>query len=77
MTLIDLHLLSAPTSNGDAGSKYSLSRALLKLFPACQPSRGIPPKLVTLAVSTLRGLDLSAPLREFMAIARGREGAAS
>jgi hypothetical protein len=77
MTLMDLHLRFACTSNVDANSEFKLSRALLKLFPACQPSRGSPPSPVTRAVSKLRGLNLSAPLREFLAIARGREGATS
>jgi hypothetical protein len=77
MTLMDLYLLAAPASNGDADPKYTLSRALLKLFPTCRTSRGSPPTSVTPVVSRLRGFSLPAPLREVLAIARGREGATS
>jgi hypothetical protein len=74
MTLMDLHM-AAPTSNVDAAADYSLSRALEKPFAACKPSRGSRPTPVALAVNKLRGLSLPATLREFLAIACGREGA--
>jgi hypothetical protein len=77
MTLTDLHLLAAPTSNVDAETEYKLSRALSKLFPAWQATRGSPPKPVVRASSTLRRLNPAPLLLDSLAIALGRKGTTS
>jgi hypothetical protein len=77
MTLTDLHLMAARTSNVDADTEFKLFRALLSLFPLCRTTRCNPPKPVARALSSLRRLDLSAPLAGYLEIALGREGATS
>ena len=77
MTLRDLQMQFACTSNVDPNSEFNLSRALLALFLPWQAMRGSPIMPDTRATGRMGRLNLLAPLREVVAIAGGREGATS